>query len=233
MPRSGPDVASVWSWPTQTWAALAPACTDQERLRASTFIFAADEQAYLAAHGLLRRALDERFPGYGLRAAQFSAGRYGKPYLPAEWPDVRFSLSHCRTWVCCVVCPGLDCGIDVEPLDGACSPSLEQAALTSRERHLLYGQRGDRRAASFFRIWTAKEAVLKALGTGLSYPLEAVEIDLADDGVRIVSIGDVAAEGWHIRQWHLTGRHVETVAVRAAGRPVSIRRAGVTPARLP
>lgn len=229
MPRSATDspsrTAVVWSLPVRMWAALAPDCTDQERTRAARFVFAEDRRAYLAAHGLVRRALEEYFPGHGLRTVQFSAGRYGKPYLPVGRPDVRFSLSHCSTRVCCVICPNFECGIDVEPLGRAWSPSLERAALTARERRLLSGQPGGRRSASFLRIWTAKEAVLKALGTGLSYPLEAVEIDIAGDGARIVSIGGEVARGWALRQWRLADSHVETVAVRTDGCPVSVRRA--------
>lgn len=232
MPPSGADAArrvvSIWSRPTRVWAALAPSCLDEENRRAARFVHAEDRQAYLAAHGLLRQALDEYAPGLG--AEPFAEGEYGKPYLAGDSPDVRFNLSHCRTRVCCAVSVGADCGIDVEPLNRQCSAALERATLTIRERRLLLGRHGALRAEQFLRVWTAKEAVIKALGTGLSFPLDALELQLTDDGVQLLEIEGRAPAGWQIRQWRLPDRHVETVAVRAGGR-VAVRRVNGRAAR--
>ena len=112
-----------------------------------------------------------------IRAAlEFSAGSFGKPFLPNSLPPIQRLALRCGG--CCWPLPGIRksglmssaCGADFVPEELAgqvCSPR-EQAALCRvppAERH-----------AAFLSHWTAKEAYVKALGTGLSFPLHQVTL---------------------------------------------------------
>jgi 4'-phosphopantetheinyl transferase len=86
---------------------------------------------------------------------------YGKPYLPDF--DLDFSISHAGSMVACGFVFSGKAGLDVEeifPVDFADYASIlnidEQAAIRAGKNSLK----------TFYRIWTRKEAILKAIGTG-------------------------------------------------------------------
>ncbi|WP_265282389.1 4'-phosphopantetheinyl transferase family protein [Verminephrobacter aporrectodeae] len=117
------------------FAALAAVCDDDEMARAGRFVFERDRLAYLAAHGLLRRALSRVEPSHGPRAWRFSMGRYGRPELVEQFRcRPRFNLSHCETRVTCVVSAAIPCGVDVEPLRRRTDRAVMDACLAPSER---------------------------------------------------------------------------------------------------
>jgi 4'-phosphopantetheinyl transferase len=57
------------------------------------------------------------------------------------------------------------------------------------------------RDESFFRLWARKEAVIKAVGTGLTMPLNRFDVSssaLTDDGWRTVSVGGERPSQWAV-----------------------------------
>lgn len=209
---------------------LAARCTFEEVQRAARFLLAEDRDSYLAAHGLLRLALAEDLAGRMPATARFRSGAWGKPYLPTSGgvPWVRFNLAHCRSRVCCVTVTGVaaavEVGIDVEPVCRVPADALPRWVCTAREQAVLAAAADADRAELFARLWTAKEAVVKALGTGLALPLEQVEIELTEHGAALRGICDVPQPGWRLLQAHRVGpgtdRHIETVAVCGAASTV-------------
>jgi len=150
--------------------------TSDEHYRASRFHFAADRERWAACRTALRMVLSSRL-GIPPRDLLLLTERNGKPLLPPELP-LAFNLSHCHDLALVVTSPTGPVGIDLEPIDRAsvldgCEATFlhpdEIAELPTGlpERHL-----------TMLKIWTAKEAFLKALGTGLSYPPTAVKVDL-------------------------------------------------------
>lgn len=148
-------------------ALLAP----EERARAATFRRPALSQAYLAAHLALRRLLG----GYLRRAPAdigLIRGPAGKPALRHEPEEaaggLQFNLSHAGDWALLGFAHGRAVGVDLEPLRP--DPPLEAASLvfSPAERRLLDTQAAALRGAAFLRLWTRKEARLKAEGQGFS-----------------------------------------------------------------
>ncbi|AUG78965.1 phosphopantheine-transferase PgaX [Kitasatospora sp. MMS16-BH015] len=96
----------------------------------------------------------------------------GRPHRPAAAePPLHFSLSH-STGMVLVGVALAPIGVDVEKLPNpetitTCAPAfhpaeqVELSTVAEAERRLVFGQ-----------LWTRKEAYLKALGTGLSRPLD-------------------------------------------------------------
>lgn len=152
----------------------------QERAQADRFRHAEDRVAYAAAHALLRLRLGE-LVGQRAEGLHFASNLFGKPTL--QGPGPQFNLSHCRSMVCIAVSAQGAVGVDVEPLDRGHAldlAALAREVLTSAEQAQLGV--GDWSAPwTFMRLWTLKEAVVKACGTGLSQDLHALGIELHAD----------------------------------------------------
>lgn len=164
----------------RTLDALTDVLDADERARSASFAFARDRKAFVAAHGLLRFALSRIAPPPP-RSWRFAADAAGRPVALGYEGKVAFSLSHTRSLVACLVSTSGKVGIDVEEIGSAepdvgllsasCSPA-EAASIATRPR-------ADR-AAAFSRLWTLKEAALKALG--LAERAGARDIEFTPDG---------------------------------------------------
>ena len=154
------------------------------------------------AHNLLRECLRT----YGIAYSEdtpVDKNDMGKPSL-AEHPDIHFNLSHAKGIAACIV-TDRECGIDCEQVR-KCSQGVMRRAFTESERTLVEALPEDQQDLMFTRIWTLKESYVKALGIGVSYPLNTVGFSF--DGDRIISDKD----GCSFRQYLIHGsRYVVSV----------------------
>jgi 4'-phosphopantetheinyl transferase len=98
----------------------------------------------------------------------------GKPWIDGE---VSFSLSHSEELALCGLVRGRILGVDVEamrPLPDVMS--LAGRVLSKIEHQLVIRAPVTQRAGAFLRLWTRKEAVLKAIGVGLIDELDAIDV---------------------------------------------------------
>lgn len=107
-----------------------------------------------------RRAVDESARMCGLAVRDWPLDNRGAP-TPSE--GVYWSVSHKPAWAAGVVSDG-PVGIDVEKIAPRGSDHLFDRLAGDREWRIA----GDRSWHSFFRLWTAKEAALKANGVGIA-----------------------------------------------------------------
>lgn len=141
-----------------------------ERLRAERFVVKRPARQFRAARSALRRILShhlERDPA----SLRFASGPHGKPALADG--DASFNLSHSASWaVITIGSPawGDELGIDVEEVNPARRLDRLARRFFAAEEYELYQQaQPDERVVLFYRLWTLKEAYVKALGTGLTY----------------------------------------------------------------
>jgi len=119
------------------------------------------------AYLLLKRALHD---GYGITGnPRFNYGEHGKPLL-ADYPDIHFSLSHCREAVACAV-SDRPVGIDVESI-GRYREQLAAYTMSEDERAAIAAAASPE--VAFTRLWTMKEALLKCSGQGIVDGLKTV-----------------------------------------------------------
>lgn len=170
---SGPSHAT--RPPGLSTASQPPGLSAAELRRAASFARPADRAAYATAHTALRQLLGgylDRPPGaltFVREPCPGCAGPHGRPAViqAGGGPPLHFSLAHSRGLIAVAVAPRV-IGVDVERL-----PSPETVEACARALHpgeqaeLAAAPPGERRA-HFGRLWTRKEAYLKALGTGLS-----------------------------------------------------------------
>jgi 4'-phosphopantetheinyl transferase len=156
-------VSVVW-WAAPVAPANAPglvALLDRhERERLDRFRRPADQARYLAAHALVRLVLAD---GVGAPAGALEFDRtcrcgeqHGKPVLPG---GPGFSLTHAGDLV----------GLDVEQV-------RELGDLQAMLDHVCSPHESAADADAFFSLWTRKEALLKAVGTGLATPMSAITL---------------------------------------------------------
>jgi 4'-phosphopantetheinyl transferase len=163
--------------------ALAVVSVD-ERERAAQFARESDRARALVARGLLRRFLGAELDTdpAGLR---FGSGPYGKPFLQhAAAPP--FNVSHSGAYVAIAVGASGAVGIDIEVVRTLPDAAAIARRFLPREFGEIESRADIARRPSFLRAWTCKEAVVKALGYGLSLPLDAFEVTFGT-GPRVVA----------------------------------------------
>jgi 4'-phosphopantetheinyl transferase len=141
----------------------------------------------------------------------------GKPVLaPGTAPGLSFNLSHTHGLVACAVTRDTNVGIDVERLErSTCIDDLAQRYFTPEETAGLAACTPERRESYFLDLWTLKEAYLKAIGVGLSHPLNAMAFDLADPAQIIFRPPPrVEQRQWQFALFEPTPRHRMAVAVQ-------------------
>jgi 4'-phosphopantetheinyl transferase len=161
-------------------AAASLMLSDGERTHAGRYVVLNERLRFVRGRALLRLVLAtylETEPPL----VPLVPGANRKPALLGS--GLIFSLSRAGDHFLCVVASSRAVGIDVEPL--SILPNLDELLFvcTRRERiWILAGIDPIERSMRFLRIWTRKEAVLKALGNRGPSP---DEIDVCDINTRV------------------------------------------------
>jgi len=173
--NAGPAFIHLVSPAAITREAAFSCLTAGEKSQAERFRFEKDANHWAACRASLRRILGEAVqvpPG----EVHLVFSKFGKPSLAAPYASLHFNLSHCQDLALIVRCTDGPVGIDLEPMTRA--PELIECESTfchPLEILELPSQIEDR-GRQLLRIWTAKEAILKAMGTGLSHAPESTRI---------------------------------------------------------
>lgn len=197
---------------------LACALEAGERARADRFVRKADCRAYVTAHWLLRHALSWAQPSVEPSAWRFRTTAYGKPELAADWPGIRFSLSHCLEYTAVVLADGIDCGVDVESMRRAGDLGPLAGSVLSPRELAAFRAAGEGQRQVFFRCWTLKEAYAKAVGLGLRLPFDELDfgfgtpIELTDE-----TLSRHPVRGWAFEQWFRDGNSFAAAFSRPPG----------------
>lgn len=135
-------------------------------------------------------------------APTIETGEHGKPFAPAL-PGLEFNLSHAGSYAAFAFALGQPVGIDIELLERRISvDGIAARFFGERETAALARVDARRRQEAFLRLWTHKEAVLKALGDGLAFGLDRIEFELAVDG-RVEGLARAATEAGAPSAWRL------------------------------
>jgi 4'-phosphopantetheinyl transferase len=201
---------------------LLPLLSTDERKRAERFYFEADRQRSIVVRGLLR-ILIGRYLDIEPEAVGFTYSEFGKPALDkvAGSLPLHFNVSHSDDLAVWAFARSQPVGIDVERIRSMTDESRFAAQLFSLpESALLASLSGLDRVRAFFALWTAKEAFLKAIGMGLTIPLDRIVISLDGDGSpRLVSIDGQPepARSWHLQSLSPVPGYQVSLAIESTG----------------
>jgi 4'-phosphopantetheinyl transferase len=168
-----------------------------ELARCGRFHFNEDRRDFAAAHALLRRTLS-LYSALPPREWRFQLNRYGKPATVSDQAvGLTFNLSHTRGLVTCAVACGHDVGIDVEAIRGSeTRRDIAARFFSDAEQRYLSACAPHEYALRFVELWTLKEAYIKALGTGLSHPLDSFSFTFGDGGIVFDPGSGVSPRQW-------------------------------------
>jgi len=203
----------------EPWAAVLDA---SEHARAARFVFARNRVEYTAAHVLVRCALAEA-TGHPAMTFRFEAGTYGKPtaWIGGATAGVHFNLSHTQGMVAVAVAP-FEHGLDVEPLDRGVSLDIADHYFCPEEIAWLKSLPAARRGEGFLRLWTLKEAFIKATGRGLSQGLDSFWFNVFPPAIRFkAAMGDDPASWW-FEQRDIDGEFMAAVGFRSLRGPAPL-----------
>lgn len=196
----------VWSWnltsgePADDEAEAL--LSDDEKARHRAFASPDLQRRFLAAHSGMRLLL-ARHLDLDPRSLTFVTNEFGKPRLAHAKPT-HFNLSHSGDRAALAICDAAEVGIDLEPIRSIDHVDLATRFFHSNEVAAIVGlSDAAKRSRAFFVTWTLKEAVVKALGSGLSIPLDSFDVSIVSTPPRLALVPAGAA-----REWWL---HAETV----------------------
>lgn len=185
----------VWEFdldvPEGEIAGLARVLCDDERERASRLVVPEARARFTAGRGRLRSILGEIL-GAAPERVGFVYGIRGKPALAPPWDasGIRFSLSHSAGKALLAVTERREIGCDLEALrEVRYGPAVARRFFSEEENEALARYGGAAWVDAFFRCWTRKEAFIKALGAGLSYPTRRFTVTLGErEPARLVRV---------------------------------------------
>jgi 4'-phosphopantetheinyl transferase len=154
-----------------------------EHERAMRFHFEKDKDRFIAAHGILRNLLG-KYLEMNPSMIQFEYNSNGKPLLkPNQGSSILdFNLSHSGTIaVYAISCCG-KIGVDIELIRHDIEVmEIGKRFFSEAEFNILKRFQHDKIHELFFQFWTRKEAILKAMGAGISFPMKKINVSLINE----------------------------------------------------
>ncbi len=189
-----------------------------ERARSDQYVFEIDRARSITARGGLRWLLSSYI---GVPPLVFQEGDYGKPSVLGTPIPHEFNVSHSGDYILIGMTTGAQCGVDIEGSRAHISEqSIGESFFCPREiQWLRQTEKG------FFRLWTIKEAILKAVGRGLSIPLSDVDVtDIVEGRASMISlkVSGLASQPLWLQELKLVDDYATAVAVVGAAREIRL-----------
>jgi len=147
--------------------------SEDERDKLIRFNFIQDRHRFIICHGAVRRILS-KYLDFDPNKIKFDNNQFGKPILRDEMGGIgiQFNLTHSEDRAVFALTPLRNIGIDIELVHPFTDYEKLAATYFSREEVAYLGSLdGTSKLNAFYKLWTRKEAFLKAIGKGLSFPL--------------------------------------------------------------
>ncbi len=169
-----------------------------ERQKAQLLKFPVSRNRFIAVRALLRQTL----AGYlevDPASLRFETGAFGKPHLACG--SLQFNLSHTADHLLIAVANFPDVGIDIESIQRRDRlDALATRVFSDRELSLWRQLPPEHQLMSFYRLWTKKEAFVKAVGRGIALGMELCEFSLEPEG----QVKAIPAEYGKASDWLVT-----------------------------
>ncbi|HEY2632057.1 MAG TPA: 4'-phosphopantetheinyl transferase superfamily protein [Solirubrobacteraceae bacterium] len=201
--------------PAAEVAALGAILSVDERERAGRLRFERHRRRFIVCRAVLRKVLASRLE-IAPESVRFLLGEHSKPYVGSS---VSFNVAHSHELALIAVSGDAEAvGVDLELIrhDRAVE-GLVSRHLSPVEQEALRALSEDELAVAFHWCWTAKEACVKAVGTGLSEPLDSfdVAVDLAQPPRLLADRGALGKGPWTLHRLDVGDGYAATLALAA------------------
>lgn len=161
----------------------------ERRLKVNNFLYDEDRRRTVAGE-LLARKMISSFTAMPIDEISFAVGKFGKPYVLNS--GVQFNISHSdNVAVCCVDTAPV--GIDVERIRPINPAVLKRVCKDGDRDYIVSGELckelSGEQLYRFFEVWTAKEAYLKRIGTGIR-DIKTVSFEDIKSGIKFFELDD-------------------------------------------
>ncbi len=166
--------------------------------RAERFHFPIHRERFIAARGMLRKLLGE-YLNLEPNVITFSYNANGKPFL--ENTNIEFNISHSNDIAVYAFTQSSPIGVDIEKAKETYEDAVAKRYFSEEEYADLNAMPDSEKAQTFYRIWSRKEAVIKALGKGIIYPLSSFSVPVVDsyEPLRLT----VEGAEWHLQSMQI------------------------------
>jgi len=188
--------------------------------RANRYKFPIHHDRFIISRGTLREILSA-YTGNTPAEIQFDYEEHGKPHLKQGLSDlpIQFNISDSHDLAVYAFTLNKAIGVDVEWIrDNVMSAELVERFFAKEESMMLQALPLELRQQAFFNGWARKEAFLKAIGKGLSFPLNQFIVTLAPgEPAEILSIQNdkAAAREWQLFELEVMPGYVGALVVRS------------------
>lgn len=210
--------------PAEKLAHLKSFLSEDELQRAQRFKFDKHRHRFIAARGTLREILScyLNIPPADIR---FSYQAHGKPYV--EGSSIYFNMSDSDDVALYGLTKTHEIGVDIEFMrDQTNVEGVAMRFFSEQEQGQFQQIADDKKRDAFFFGWTCKEAFLKALGSGLSFPLEDFSVNIDPHlPAKLLEIrgNSVAANTWFLQSFQPTTDFMAAIAVNGGASQVKFR----------
>lgn len=222
------DQVHVWNLslkdtPSETEELYQSLLSEDELERAQKLRFKEDRHRFITARGNLRLLLS-KYLNKKPRQLWIRYGRHGKPYLSEESNPKRinFNLSHSQDTVLYAFTKSREVGIDIEhqrPVSR--SDKIIERFFSEEEIAYYNSAEMESKHERFFKLWCAREAYSKAIGSGVYLPRDKIDISfvsgksiqksLGDNIIPEVSIYELEAERGYTAYLAVSGKEPEII----------------------
>lgn len=167
--------------------------SEDETLRASRFLFEKHQRRFSVARTRLRQILAQ-YIHQEPASLNFHYSTQGKPFLKSA---LQFNLSHSKDTALLAVCLDYPVGIDIEYYSSRPFIGIGQQLFSETENQTLETLPNMLKPLCFFHLWAQKEAVIKAVGTGLSYPTASISVPVLPPTQQVL-IQTIDGQTWKV-----------------------------------
>lgn len=154
--------------------------SEKENAKRQRFRFSRDRVSYTVVHGYLRWMLG-RYLGVSPETVEINYNSFGKPSVSGYPRHVFFNLSHSSGLSALAFDPENEIGVDVEHMDKKFEfEPIMQLFFTKEEGQYIQHSEAEP-WKRFYEIWTRKEAILKALGLGIT---ENLRVEVLNEKIK-------------------------------------------------
>lgn len=212
------DAVHVWRADTRSLAhhldRFAQTLTADEQTRANRYRSDLHRQDFMINRGILRSLL-ARYLNCSPVELHFTYGTHGKPALTQPTSSLCFNVSHSQGMALYAIALNRPVGIDVEQIRPIDADQIASRFFTPNEYAALCALPPEKRQDAFFRLWTHKEALVKATGEGL-HGLKQTDIAFLLNP----QATQPNLQNWFLHQIELDSRYKGAIAIQ--GKPSHI-----------
>lgn len=180
---------------------------EREQIKNKRYLRWQDKHAHLFGRLLLQRALIKfGFNHDILNQLQFND--HNKPFID---DTINFNISHSGKYIACVISTEIKLGIDLEQKIVQVNPDDFKEVFSQAEWECLKTVEG--KLDLFYKLWTRKECVIKANGSGLAIPLD--KVDVLSESVML------EGQTWFIADLDLDSNYSASLATSCKSYPLS------------